>query len=212
MEPAVREMHRVLKPTGSFYLHCDWHASHYLKVMCDRIFGYPRFKNSIIWFYHDSPGRSTQWFPRKHDEILFYTKSEEWTFNTDAIRVPILDTSKERYTYERELGGKRYLGGEASEKGKVPEDVWSIPVVKGNSAEALAARYPTQKPLALLERIIKASSNPGDLVLDPFCGSGTTALAAAKLNRHYIAIDSSVAAIRVTEERLRNYYGMYDKR
>ena len=201
MKPRLQEIHRLLKDTGSLYLHCDTNASHYLKVMLDGIFGIDNFKNEIVWFYHDSPGRSKRWFSRKHDVIFCYSKdNEEWTFNADSVRVPILDASKERYKTSRTIGGKDYLGGESATKGKIPESVWPLPVVKQNSDEALG--YPTQKPLKLLERIVNASSNPDDVVLDPFCGSGTTLVAAHKLGRKYIGIDSSPEAVRLAETRL----------
>lgn len=200
MEPRIRELHRALKKTGTFYLHCDMSASGYLRVICDKIFGYDGFRNEIIWFYPDSPGRPRKDFPRKHDNILRYTKSDEYTFNDKDIRVEILDESKERYKSVRVLGGKKYLGGESAEIGKIPEDVWRIPVVKGNSRERLG--YPTQKPEALLERIIKASSNEGDIVLDAFAGCGTTIAVASRLNRQYIGIDVSPTACRLIANRV----------
>ena len=188
-------MHRILKDTGSIYLHCDPYASHYLKLVMDAIFGEKNYRNEIVWFYDDAPGRATRWFPRKHDILLSYTKGKTWTFNGDAVRVPILEASKERYESERVIGGRSYIGGESARIGKIPEDVWKIPVVKQNSEQALG--YPTQKPLALYDRIIKASSNPGDLVLDPFAGCGTTIEAAKKNGRDVIGIDILPFALRL---------------
>jgi len=188
-------MHRILKDTGSIYLHCDPYASHYLKLVMDAVFGEKNYRNEIVWFYDDAPGRATRWFPRKHDILLSYTKGKTWTFNGDAVRVPILEASKERYESERVIGGRSYIGGESARIGKIPEDVWKIPIVKQNSEQALG--YPTQKPLALYERIIKASSNPGDLVLDPFAGCGTTIEAAAKNGRDVIGIDILPFALRL---------------
>lgn len=202
----VQEMHRLLKPTGSIYLHCDPTASHYIKVkILDKIFGIKNFRNEIVWFYHDSPGRPKKDFSRKHDIIFRYTKTDEYIFDADAVRIPILEASKERYKSVRVLGGREYLGGESADKGKIPEDVWIMPVVKGNSAERVG--FPTQKPLALMERIIKASSNPGDVVLDPFLGSGTTSVAAHKLERNSIGIDRSPSAIRISKQRLYEVHG-----
>ena len=194
------EMHRILKPTGSIYLHCDHHASHYLKQLMDIVFRVDNFRNEIIWFYHDTPGRPKKDFPRKHDVIFRYVKGNEWTFNADAVKMPIMEASKERYKYERELGGRRGIGGDIS--GKVPEDVWQIPSVKGNSKQHTG--YPTQKPEALYERIVKASSNEGDVVLDPFCGCATTLVAAEKLGRQWIGIDihpqtRTIVANRIAE-------------
>ena len=188
-------MHQILKDTGSIYLHCDPYASHYLKLVMDAVFGEKNYRNEIVWFYDDAPGRATRWFPRKHDILLSYTKGKTLTFNGDAVRVPILEASKERYESERVIGGRSYIGGESARIGKIPEDVWKIPVVKQNSEQALG--YPTQKPLALYERIIKASSNPGDLVLDPFAGCGTTIEAAAKNGRDVIGIDILPFALRL---------------
>ena len=191
------EMRRVLKDTGTIYLHCDPTASHYIKILMDCIFGKENFRNEIVWFYHDTPGRPKKDFPRKHDIIFRYVKGNEWTFNSDAIKVPILEASKERYKYERELGGRRSLGGDTS--GKIPEDVWQIPAAKGN--ERLG--YPTQKPIALLDRIVQASSNKGDLILDPFCGCGTTIAAAEKHKRQWIGIDITCSATAAIQERFK---------
>ncbi len=198
---AVRmlEIHRVLKDDGSLYLHCDPHASHYLKLMMDAIFG-KGLKNEVVWFYTDTPGRPKTYYPRKHDVLFFYTKGKSWTFNDQDIRVPIKEASKDRYRYSRTLGGKDYLGGEAVRKGKVPEDVWLMPTVKKNSREATG--YPTQKPLALLERIIRASSDEGDMVMDPFCGCATACIAAERLGRQWVGIDLSVRACELVKQRL----------
>ena len=201
MKPRLQACERVLKKTGTMYLHCDSHAGHYLKTIMDGIFGYTHFRNEIIWFYPDSPGRPHKDFPSKHDTIFRYVKSNEWTFNDKDIRVPILEASKERYKSPRILGGHKYLGGEAAKIGKIPEDVWRIPVVKQNSAEALG--YPTQKPLPLLERIVLASSNKNDIVLDPFCGCGTTLEAAQKEGRKWVGIDISYTACKEMAKRLR---------
>jgi len=191
----------LLKDTGSLYLHCDPTASHYIKMMMDGIFSKSNFRNEIVWFYPDAPGRSKRYFPKKHDVILFYSKEyNNYYFNDLDIRIPILDESKERYKTVRKLGGRAYIGGESSQIGKIPESVWRMPVIKGNSKEKLG--YPTQKPLKLLERIIKASSKEGDTVLDPFCGSGTTLVAAKNLNRNYIGIDINKNAIDLCNKRL----------
>lgn len=193
-------MRRVLKETGSIYLHCDQTAGHYLKLLMDAVFEDRQFRNEIVWFYHDSPGRPRRYWPKKHDTIFLYTAGSKWTFNGDNVRIPILDASKQRYEYERVPEGKSYQGGKSAKKGEIPEDVWPIPVVKKNSAESLG--YPTQKPLRLLRRIIKASSNVGDLVLDPFCGCGTTVHAAEELNRRWIGIDISRFATELIHQRI----------
>jgi DNA modification methylase len=198
------EMKRVLKKTGSIYVHCDWHAGHYIKCEMDKIFGYENFLNEIIWFHPDSPGRNSLSFARKHMVIFRYKKGTSVVFNDKAIRIPIEEKSKERYKYARRLAG--VVRGPYDEKdisvelGKVPEDVWRIPFPKANTDEYIG--YPTQKPEALLERIIKASSNEGDVVADFFCGGGTTCAVAMKLNRRFIGCDSSRVAIAVTLDRL----------
>lgn len=197
------ECARILKSTGTIYLHCDPTMSHYLKVVMDNIFGKNQFRksgNEIIWFYHDTPGRPKTAFARKHDVIFRYTASDTWRFNADDVRVPILEASKQRYQTPRVLGGRSYVGGESAKKGKIPEDVWQIPAVKRNSKES--QKMETQKPLRLLHRIILASSNKGDLVLDPFCGCGTTIRAAQDLGRRWIGIDICVKACQTIEKRL----------
>lgn len=205
MAERLMECRRLLKDTGSLYLHCDPGASHYLKIVMDALFGASCFRNEIVWFYDDSPGRPRSCFPKKHDVILWYSRNpSEWTFNADAIRTPIREASKARYERVRVLGGRNYLGGNSAAAGKIPEDVWRLPVVKGNSKESEG--YPTQKPLALLRRIVQASSAEGDLVLDPFCGAGTAVLAAHRLRRKWAGIDiSSIAVESVTKQRLKKY-------
>lgn len=198
-------LHGLLAETGSLYVHLDWRVGHYAKTVIDEVFGRDRFLNEIVWFYPDSPGRPYDKFPPKHDVIFRYAKSEKFTFNGDAVRVPILEASKKRYEKPRYLinsQGKRfeYVGGKAAEVGKIPETVWQIPVVKGTTVEARG--YATQKPEVLLERIIGASSNEKDLVLDCFAGSGTTAAVAEKLGRRWITADLGRFAVHTTRKRL----------
>ncbi len=189
-------MHRLLAPDGTLYLHLDWHANAYARLILDEIFGRDRLLNEIIWTYHGpSPIKSA--FNRKHDTILIYTKSKKYTFNTDDIRVPYNKNTVKTFQSSPKAGfGKK----PNLERGKVPEDWWYFPVVARLHNERTG--YPTQKPEALLKRIIKASSNRGDLIADFFCGSGTTALTAAKLGRNFIATDTSRHAICVTRNRL----------
>jgi site-specific DNA-methyltransferase (adenine-specific) len=161
----LAEIHRVLRPTGSLYLHLDWHIVHYARLMLDSIFGEERFLNEIIWSY-DYGGRARDKWARKHDNILWYAKGPRWTYNREEIdRVPYMAPS--------------LVGAEKAARGKLPTDVWWMTIVPTNSKERTG--YPTQKPLRLVERIVRASSKPGDLVADFFGGSGTTAVSAAKL-------------------------------
>lgn len=209
MVPRLKEMHRILAPTGSIYLHADWHAAHYLKVEMDRIFGNGNpsegikcFRNEIVWCYSGASSPKMKQFARKHDNILLYSKGNTWTFNVDDVRLPYAKSSKNREGY-RKTGfvGEESGKCELNNKGKFPEDWWEIPFIRPNSKERLG--YPTQKPLALLERIIKASSNPGDVVFDPFCGCATTLQAAKDLGRKWIGIDVSWRACKVIAERLK---------
>ena len=200
LRPRLREMRRVLKPTGSIYVHCDWHASHYIKVEMDGIFGYDNFRNEIVWSYRRWPSKQAQ-FQRMHDAILFYSKSGDYTFNVD-YEPPSESTQRVWKGQKQKLlkgATKKVTTGEKS-NGLPQRDVFTIPIIAGAAAERMG--YPTQKPLALLERIIRASSNPGDIVLDPFCGSGTTCVAAEQLGRKYIGIDQSPEAVQVARARL----------
>jgi site-specific DNA-methyltransferase (adenine-specific) len=189
-------MHRLLSPRGTLYLHLDWHADAYARLLLDEIFGPERLLNEIIWAYHGpSPIRSA--FNRKHDTILAYTKSEEYTFNADAVRVPYDPATVKTFASSTKAGFGKIPD---LARGKVPEDWWYFPVVARLHNERTG--YPTQKPEALLARIILASSNPGDLVADFFCGSGTTPLAAARHGRRFLAADATARAIQTTKTRL----------
>ena len=189
-------MHRLLAPTGTLYLHLDWHADAYARLLLDEIFGSERFLNEIIWAYHGpSPIRSA--FNRKHDTILVYTKSENYTFNADAVRVPYDAATVKTFAASPKAGFGKVPD---LERGKVPEDWWYFPVVARLHGERTG--YPTQKPEALLKRIILASSNPGDLVADFFCGSGTTPLVAARHGRRFLASDASLRAVHTARTRL----------
>ncbi|MGD0833416.1 MAG: site-specific DNA-methyltransferase [Candidatus Dormibacteria bacterium] len=180
------EMRRVLADEGSLYLHLDHHAVHLARLLCDDIFGRDRFLNEIIWAY-DFGGRARDRWARKHDNILWYAKSARWTFNPDQVeRLPYLAPG--------------LVGPEKAARGKLPTDVWWMTIVPTGGHERTG--YPTQKPLRLLERIVRASSNPGDLVADFFGGSGTTAVAAARLGRRYLTVDSNPEAVRITDLRL----------
>ncbi len=252
------ELHRVLKPTGSIYLHCDTTASHYLKVVMDTIFGKENFRNDVTWkrtTAHNDPQR----YGRIQDHLLFYSKSDQKTFN--QIPGPYSDEQMARYKYEdargkfraenltaphlsptrtfpwrgthpgadrqwrfsleelerlysegrillrrdgtpRKDGLKEYLD---EAQGPALQDIWTDIALAPTAGERLG--YPTQKPLALLERIINASSNPDDLVLDPFCGCGTTICAAQKLGRRWIGIDVTHLAIALMRQRLDDMFG-----
>ncbi len=193
--PRLWLMYRLLSETGTLYLHLDWHANSYARVLLDEIFGYQQLNNEIIWTYHGpSPIRSA--FNRKHDTILFYTKSDQYTFNVDEVRIPYSESTVDTFNSSSKAGfGKR----PDLERGKVPEDWWYFPVVARLHSERTG--YPTQKPESLLERIILASSNPGDLVADFFAGSGTTAVVASRLGRRFMVSDAQWRAIHTTKTR-----------
>ncbi len=194
--PRLILMHRLLAPTGTLYLHLDWHANAYARLLLDEIFGNNRLLNEIIWTYHGpSPIKSA--FNRKHDTILSYTKTKDYVFNVDDIREPYNPNTIKTFNSSKKAGFGKIPN---LERGKVPEDWWYFPVVARLHNERTG--YPTQKPAALLERIIRASSNPGDLVADFFCGSGTTAITAAKLGRRFITSDAQWRAIHTSYKRL----------
>ena len=192
-------MRRVLKPTGSIYLHCDPTASHYLKAIMDAIFGWRNFRNEVLWLYKTG-GMSKRWFGKKHDNLLFYSKGKGYTFN------PLKEKSylSHKYgfsnvvIYEDEHGAYTLVG---------MRDYWDIPALRGNQPETVG--FPTQKPLALYERIIKASSNEGDMVLDPFAGCATTCVAAEKLGRQWVGIDIWDGARDIVERRMRDEVGLF---
>ena len=195
-------IHKALNETGSFYLHCDPNMSHYLKAVCDLIFGYKNFRNEIIWHYRRWTGKA-KLFQKLHDIILFYSKTEKYTFN--ILYTNYTEGSKERKmqgVLHRFKNGETYLvsDSEINKQGVRENDVWQIPFIPPSSKERLG--YPTQKPEALMERIIKASSNEGDLVGDFFCGCGTTVAVAQKLNRRWLGVDISHQAIKLIRKRL----------
>ena len=200
MEERLRECHRILAETGSFYLHVDPNTSHYLKVMLDGIFGRKNFRNEIVWCY-SRPSVSTQkQLTRCHDVILWYSVSCECIFNPNGIRQPYAESSLKRKGYSLTWKDGESEVMRLNDDGKFPEDWFYMVPMRGNYPEFTG--YPTQKPVALLDRIIRASSNAGDLVLDPFCGSGTTLAAARQLGRRYIGIDQNPNAIALCEKRL----------
>jgi hypothetical protein len=189
-------MHALLSPRGSLYMHLDWHMSAYARVLLDEIFGHGRLLNEIVWVYHGpSPIRSA--FKRKHDTILLYTKSDKYTFNADEVRIPYNESTLKTFASSEKAGfGKK----PQLDRGKVPEDWWYFPVVARLHAERTG--YPTQKPEALIERMLAASSNPGDLVADFFSGSATTAVVASRLKRNWIACDPAPMASLTSYRRL----------
>jgi DNA modification methylase len=261
MEPRLRQMHRVLKGTGSLYLHCDPHASHYLKVMMDSIFGVSNFRNEIVWQRTSSKGLMRRRLASNHDLILVYSKGPEPTWVEDAVFTPYdeneldektaskysqRDSVGRRYqltslinpnsdrpnlTYEflgvtrvwrwtRERMQEAYDDGQVvqtkvgavprfkryldEQRGKPLADVWSdIAPLNSQAAERLG--YPTQKPESLLERIIAVSSNKGDVVLDPFCGCGTTIAVAQRMGREWIGIDISPTAVSLMKRRMARF-------
>jgi site-specific DNA-methyltransferase (adenine-specific) len=190
LRPRLKEAYRVLKPDGSFYFHIDYREAHYCKITLDQIFGRENFINEIIWAY-DFGGRAKDRWPAKHDTIFFYAKDDQnYTFNLDDIdRIPYMAPG--------------LVGPEKAAKGKLPTDTWWHTIVGTNSREKTG--YPTQKPVGILERIVRASSDPGDLVLDFFAGSGTTGQACLNLGRKFILCDSNPQAIEVMKIRFAEY-------
>lgn len=186
LQPRLEQARRILKTTGCLFFHVDYREVHYCKIMLDKIFGRNSFINEIIWAY-DYGARSKSKWPCKHDNILWYAVDpENYVFNFDQIdRIPYMAPD--------------LVGAEKTKRGKTPTDVWWNTIVPTNSKEKTG--YPTQKPLAILCRIIEIHSNPGDLVLDFFAGSGTTGFAALKLDRRFILIDNNPAAIKIMKKR-----------
>jgi site-specific DNA-methyltransferase (adenine-specific) len=189
--PSLVEAFRVLKKTGTLYLHLDWRYSHYAKVFLDSLMGKESFLNSLIWCYNWG-GRGKKCWPKKHDDILVYVKNpNDYTFNWDDIdRIPYKAPELQKDPAR-------------AARGQVPPDWWDLQIIGTSSNERVG--YPTQKPLKLVERIIKASSNKNDVVLDYCAGSGTTLIAAAKLERSYVGIDISETSHRVIKERFQQY-------
>jgi len=194
--PRIDLMYKLLSPTGSLYLHLDWHADAYARILLDEIFGRDHLINQIVWLYHGpSPIRNA--FNRKHDTIFIYSKTKNYTFNADEVREPYNPNTIKTFLSSKKAGFGKVPN---LERGKVPEDWWYYPVVARLHNERTG--YPTQKPESLLERIIRASSNPNDLVADFFCGSGTTLLVAARLERRFLGVDATWRAIHTTRKRL----------
>jgi site-specific DNA-methyltransferase (adenine-specific) len=186
IEPRLTEAFRILKPNGSLYFHIDYREVHYCKILLDEVFGRPSFLNEIIWAY-DYGGRTRKKWPPKHDNILWYAKNpKHYTFNQDAVdRIPYMAPA--------------LVGAEKAERGKLPTDTWWHTIVPTNGKEKTG--YPTQKPLGILRRIVAASSNPGEVVMDFFAGSGTTGAACLELGRQFILVDENREALRVMARR-----------
>lgn len=213
-------MYHLLSEKGAIYIHCDWHKSAQLRCMCDSIFGPENFRNEIIWCYRTSLRSSEKSFGHDHDNILFYSKSAQHTIHPDRKDFPVSEATIKRwaaYADENGFVSNKYFAGSSSTiidtsdetKGfyinqGIPRDWWEVSanVAKGNTTEVIAGKYPTQKPEALIERIIKASSDPGDIVFDCFMGSGTTQAVAMKLGRRFIGVDINLGAIQTTTKRL----------
>ena len=188
----------MLKDSGSLYLHCDPTASHYLKLLLDYVFGKNNFRNEIVWHYQTG-GASKRHYSKKHDVVFFYSKSENYHIDFSNVRMPRTEKSLARAQNPK---GARIA---AEDIDKIPTDVF-VDIQALNPMAKERTGYPTQKPLALLNRIIAASSNEGDVVMDPFCGCATTCVAAQNLGRNWIGIDVSDVAVNLISERL-NYTG-----
>lgn len=205
LRPVLIEFHRLLRPTGTLYLHLDWHAVHYAKVELDGIFGADHFVNEVVWHHGLGGARARAYFPRKHDTLLVYRRGPRATFNLQRGAVTAAMARKYRHQDEQGLymnghGRRYYLQG-----GKAFDSVWEIPAIAATSRERTG--YPTQKPERLLERVILSASNPGDTVLDLFCGSGVTPAVAQRLGRRWIAGDVAPLAVELSLTRLAGVRG-----
>ena len=213
---AVRllEMRRLLKPTGAIYLHCDPTMSHYLKLVMDAIFGRKQFRNEIVWHYGQRTSYLPKHFSRKHDTILFYARDSSTSINRVPIEWKLEEFLARRHDVKTDGAGRQFVwsdGGAPGKRykrmvedvlkaGKPMDDVWDLPLLNSSARERVG--YPTQKPLTLLERIVKASSNVNEVVLDPFCGCATACVAADALDRLWIGIDVSERAAQLVRQRI----------
>jgi len=199
MMPRLQACHRLLSTHGTLYVHLDYRVAHYIRIQLDTIFGGRNFLNEIIWHYRTG-GLSKRWFGRKHDTILVYAKSigahrfsvlREGSFRTNGLQY-----DKDGRPYKKTRKGRLYFNAD----GPALTDVWDVPFLSTVARERTG--WPTQKPLALLDRIIRASSAPGDLVADFFCGSGTTLVAAQRLGRRHLGCDVAKKAVAIAKKRL----------
>ena|GEM_PF-1656763 len=193
----LTEMYRILDSQGSLFLHLGVGVSHIGKILLESVFGFKNLRNVIIW-HKSGGGRSRRSFSHKYDVIFWVSKTGKWRFNADSIRVPYKESSGYAKSGITAKSGKCY---KPHPKGAIPDDVWYIPMVNPLSNERVG--YPTQKPETLVERIILAASNEGDVLLDPFCGSGTSLVTASRLKRYFIGIDISKDAIETSARRLK---------
>ena len=187
LEPRLRQLHRLLAPHGSLYLHADWRESHYAKVLGDAVFGRDNFLNEVVWAY-DYGGRTRRRWPPKHDVLLVWVRDRRryWFDAAEVERIPYMSPG--------------LVGAEKAERGKLPTDTWWHTIVPTAGPERTG--YPTQKPLGVLRRVVAASCAPGGLVLDAFAGSGTTGVAALQLGRRFVLVDDNPEALRVMRARL----------
>ena len=191
--PRIKEMYRLLKDTGSIYLQMDYRIVHWIRCIMDDVFGYDNFKNEIIWTY-GSGGANKSKYACKHDNILFYTKTDTYTFNAELIKESRTEKSMNRAKNEK---GARIKSDNAL---KLPTDVWNISIINSQAMERVG--YDTQKPLELMDKIIKASSNEGDILVDFFMGSGSFIVKAKELCRNYLGCDINSKAIEISKSRL----------
>jgi DNA modification methylase len=204
MYERLKLMHGLLAEDGSIYVHCDWRMTAYLRLLLNDIFGssIENFRNEIIWCYLGPGSPGMKQFNRKHDNILWYSKSDKWTFNDNEIRMAHSEKTKDNF--KDGLRGSGFIGDNYElNEGKIPEDWWEMAIAQRFPNDGIKRTgYPTEKPWALLERIIKASSNEGDLIADFFCGSGTMAAVAEKLGRKWITTDLGRFSVHTTRKRL----------
>ena len=186
--PRIKEMHRILKDTGSIYLQMDCRINHWIRILMDDVFGYVNFRNEIIWSY-DWGNRTEKW-NAKHDTILFYSKTNKYILTPEKVKRNIKDSTIKRMKYKCAM---------IKDNLTYPTCVWGIPTINGMAKERVG--YATQKPKALIERIIKASSNEGDLVADFYLGSGTTAEVCKDLNRNFVGCDINLRAVELSKLR-----------
>lgn len=194
-------LRELLSDNGCIYLHCDWHKSHHLRMIMDEVFGPDKFVNEVIWHYSGAGTPKGCW-AKRHDNIFIYSKTDTYTFNADEVRTEYAAATVERFshTINNVRNGINFGSQSLNPLGKYPEDVLDVSIEAPSAS--IRTGYPTQKPEALLEKIIKASSNPGDLVFDCFMGSGTTVSVAKKLGRRFIGADINMGSIQTTKKRL----------